>query len=124
MKKIQKPNMAKVVLDQVDQIDKYLGLRRGVKVARDVRNKAKTAITDIKSGEIYKNDESMKNLVDVVNDILKGSIMVGIAFVPIPGTSALIPIVRKLLRKSKIEKIRKLLELTVENDPITKDDDF
>jgi hypothetical protein len=124
MKKIQKPNMAKVVLDQVDQIDKYLGLRRGVKVARDVRNKAKTAITDIKSGEIYKNDESMKNLVDVVNDILKGSIMVGIAFVPIPGTSALIPIVRKLLRKSKIEKIRKLLELTVENDRITKDDDF
>jgi len=116
--------MAKVVLDQVDQIDKYLGLRRGVKVARDVRNKAKTAITDIKSGEIYKNDESMKNLVDVVNDILKGSIMVGIAFVPIPGTSALIPIVRKLLRKSKIEKIRKLLELTVENDRITKDDDF
>jgi hypothetical protein len=70
---------------------------------------------DVKSGEIYKNDESLKNLIDVVNDILKGSV-IGTGYIFIPGSVVLFPLIRKALQRSKIEKIRKLLELTVEKD--------
>lgn len=99
----------------IDQIDDFLGFKRGIKVTRAIRNKAKLAIMDVKSGEIYKNDESLKNLIDVVNDILKGSV-IGTGYIFIPGSVVLFPLIRKALQRSKIEKIRKLLELTVEKD--------
>lgn len=105
----------KNIKESIDQIDRFLGLRRGIDVSKAIRNKAKIAISDIKSGEIYKNDQSLKNLIDVTNDILKGS-LIGTGYIVIPGSVVLFPIIRKLLQKSKIEKIRKLLELTVEED--------
>ena len=104
----------KNIYKSIDQIDKFLGFRRGVKVTRDIRANAKSAISDIKSGKIYESDESLKNLIDTVNDILKGSV-IGTGYILIPGSVLIFPFLRKLLQKSKIEKIRKLLELTVEN---------
>jgi hypothetical protein len=99
----------------IDQIDDFFGVQKGIKVTRAIRNKAKIAISDIKSKEIYKNDESLQNLIDVVNDVLKAS-AIGTGYILIPGSVILFPFIRKALQKSKIEKIRKILELTVEKD--------
>ncbi len=99
----------------IDKIDRFLGLKRGIEVSKAIRDNAKIALSDIKSGEIYKNDQSLKNLIDVTNDILKGS-LIGTGYIVIPGSIVLFPIIRRLLQKSKIEKIRKLLELTVDKD--------
>lgn len=99
----------------LNKIDDFLGIQKGIKVSRAIRNKANIAISDIKSKKIYHNDESLKNLIDVINDILKAS-AIGTGYILIPGSIFLLPILRKSLQKSKIERVKKILELTVEKD--------
>jgi hypothetical protein len=99
----------------IDQLDRLVGLKSGIKVTRAIRGKAKIAISDIKSGKIHKDDESMKNLIDTVNDILKASVL-GTGYILIPGSLILMPIIRKSLDRSKILGIKNLLRLTVENE--------
>lgn len=98
----------------IDQLDKFLGLKRGIKVTRALRKKANIAISDIKSGKIHKDDESLKNLIDTVNDIVKASVL-GTGYVFIPGALVLMPLIRKSLGRSKIRAIQNLLKLTVES---------
>ena len=98
----------------IDQLDKFLGLKRGIKVTRALRKKANIAISDIKSGKINKDDESLKNLIDTVNDIVKASVL-GTGYVLIPGSLVLMPLIRKSLDRSKIRVIQNLLKLTVES---------
>lgn len=98
----------------IDQLDKFLGLKRGIKVTRALRKKANIAISDIKSGKIHKDDESLKNLIDTVNDIVKASVL-GTGYVLIPGALVLMPLIRKSLDRSKIRAIQNLLKLTVES---------
>ena len=98
------------------KIDKVLGIKHGIKVSKKVRENAKQALSDIKSGNISDNESAMENLKNVLNDIAKGTTL-GIAFLFIPGSSVAIPLLRKILRnKSKNKKVQRLLELTVEAD--------
>lgn len=98
----------------IDQLDKFLGLKKGIKVTRALRKKANIAISDIKSGKINKDDESLKNLIDTINDIIKASVL-GTGYVLIPGSLVLMPLIRKSLDRSKIRAIQNLLKLTVES---------
>lgn len=97
----------------IDQLDKFLGLKTGIKVTRALRRKANIAISDIKSGKIHKDDESLKNIIDTVNDIVKASVL-GTGYILIPGSLVVMPLIRKYLDRSKIRVIQNLLKLTVE----------
>lgn len=102
----------------LNKIDKLAGISDGIKVTKMVRDNAKIALSDIKSGKIYTDEEAAKNLSNVIHDILKGSLIGSIYLIPfstIPFT-----VLRKMVASSKHEKIRKILELTVSNKKISK----
>ena len=65
-------------------------------------------------GKIHKDDESLKNLIDTVNDIVKASVL-GTGYILIPGSLVLMPLIRKYLDRSKVRAIQNLLKLTVES---------
>lgn len=98
----------------IEQLDKFLGLKTGIRVTRALRKKANIAISDIKSGKIHKDDESLKNLIDTVNDIVKASVL-GTGYILIPGSLVVMPLIRKYLDRSKVRAIQNLLKLTVES---------
>lgn len=99
----------------IDQLDKLLGLKSGIKVTRALRKKAKVSIVDIRTGKIYKDDESFKDMIDTVNDIIKASVL-GTGYILIPGSLIVIPLIRKSLDRSKIRAMQNLFRLAVEND--------
>ncbi|CAG7581035.1 MAG: hypothetical protein SLAVMIC_00640 [uncultured marine phage] len=119
MKYIKSPQLIKeeiTMREILGKIDKVMGIKHGVKVSKKVRENAKKALQDIKSGNINEDELAVENLKNVLNDIVKGTTL-GIAFLFIPGSSLAIPLLRKLLRnKSKNKKVQQLLELTVESD--------
>ncbi len=95
----------------INKIDNFIGIRNGINVSKMVRDNAKTALDDIKSGKIYSDDESAKNLSNVIHDIIKGS-LIGFIYL-LPGTTIPFTVLRNILRSSKNSKIRRILELTV-----------
>jgi hypothetical protein len=105
----------KMIKKSIDQVDKFIGLKKGVKVTRAIRKNALISISDIKSGKIYKDDESLKNLIDTINDILKASVL-GTGYILIPGSIILMPLIKKYLDESKIESVKNLLKLTVDEN--------
>ncbi len=111
MRKFSEDNLILII----NKIDKVLGVSGGIKVSRMVRDNAKVAIADIKSGKVYSDDDSAKNLSNVLHDIIKGS-FIGLIYL-LPGTLIPLTILRNVLKKSNSDKIKRILDLTVQNIP-------
>lgn len=103
----------------ISKLDSYLGIKSGIKISKLIRANAKIALDDIKSGKIFEDDESAKNLANVIQDLLKGS-LIGAIYL-IPGSSIPFTIIRNILKSSKNNKIRKILEFTVSKEIHEKD---
>lgn len=110
IRKISEYNFTRIV----NKIDDVLGVSGGIYVSRMVRDNAKIALEDIKSGKVYCDDDSVKNLSNVIQDIIKGS-LIGFVYL-LPGALIPLTILRNALKRSKKDKIRKILNLTVQNE--------
>lgn len=95
-----------------NKIDTIFGISSGIHVSKLVKNNARIAFGDIKSGKIYSSRESRDNLSNVIQDIMKGS-LIGIVYL-LPGTLIPMTVLRNVLNRSKSDRIKKILYLSVQ----------
>ncbi|MFN3342430.1 MAG: hypothetical protein ACK40M_07020 [Flavobacteriales bacterium] len=88
--------------------------RKSKVVAGDLRHNAEQALTDLRTGKVFTDDQALENLRNTLGDSLKAAGMTGIFI--LPGGSVGLIALRKMLKSKPAEKlgIENLLTLTVE----------
>ncbi|HYG52749.1 MAG TPA: hypothetical protein VD905_17720 [Flavobacteriales bacterium] len=89
-------------------------LAKNKKAAIKLKDNAQDALSDLKSGKVFTDDDAAKNLKNTLTDTLKAVGMTGIFI--LPGGSIGLIALRKMLRskEAKALGIENLLTLTIE----------
>lgn len=89
-------------------------LAKNKQIAVDLKDNAQDALTDLKSGRVFTDDEAAQNFKNTLGDTLKAVGMTGIFM--LPGGSIGLIALRKMLKskEAKALGIENLLTLTIE----------